>query len=616
MKRTLIFLLTCLALSGFAIRGAAQKIDLKVLYVGYDPERPQPEKLVYYSTWEPAVTAGYKTRMADFKSYLNGRFTGVKVMDVRDYKPAESETADVTIFDAGPVNLPADFDRPAILLHAMAPNIGIPIKLKFDWYCQCLEDEALNVNTRHQIFNKPIKVIPTMIEKPTPSSFFNGHQAANTPKTMKMWRVVKESASLPGKYLIGMVSHGEGFADSPDAEVISGGDCLKNAEAVAIGRHGNYLMWGFSASPQYMTDEGKNVFINAICYIKKYDHKPVLVRKLQTATRSEIDELIYRIDEDLYKKALISRKEGNQRLLKMQEELRAKKAAGEDIGKSNEMFLLMPVSNEVQSFDDYLKQFAGVQLFAKYGTDVGKYHQYFRDNYEYFFPENEMALKLDTDARTLGVSNRNPSMLEKCVVMLENHDREDLAERLLTRYTNEKFTTAAEWRHWLDHNSTKLFFSESGGFKFYADTSGMKANPVAGLSQKNDSQKSFSDPVSVSWRIEKGKAPDTINLVVSAKILSGWHIYAYVPPESPFIQTNLNLKIKNKPVKISWQSTPGVALAGTSQTFVYEQTAEFSAKLSKNQIKGVRNATLGFYYQVCNDNKCLQPTEKKILIAF
>jgi len=36
---------------------------------------------------------------------------------------------------------------------------------------------------------------------------------------------------------------------------------------VAIGRHGNFLHWGFAALSDDMTDEARDVFANAVVYI-------------------------------------------------------------------------------------------------------------------------------------------------------------------------------------------------------------------------------------------------------------------------------------------------------------------------------------------------------------
>src|SRR2546423_3239986 len=55
---------------------------------------------------------------------------------------------------------------------------------------------------------------------------------------------------------------------------------MKGPHSVAIGRHGNYLQWGFSASPKDMTDAGRACFVNCVTYIKKFDHQPVIVHSV------------------------------------------------------------------------------------------------------------------------------------------------------------------------------------------------------------------------------------------------------------------------------------------------------------------------------------------------
>ena len=61
-------------------------------------------------------------------------------------------------------------------------------------------------------------------------------------------------------------------------------------------------------------------------------------------------------------------------------------------------------------------------------------------------------------------------MLEKCVAMLQQNDRADLALRILKRYTAKDFQTAAEWDEWLSKNKDKLFFTETGGYRFMINT--------------------------------------------------------------------------------------------------------------------------------------------------
>ena len=59
---------------------------------------------------------------------------------------------------------------------------------------------------------------------------------------------------------------------------------------VALGRHGNYFLWGFAAPPSEMTPEGRNCFLNAVHYIKQFDGQKPVVRKTEqgTITRRQV----------------------------------------------------------------------------------------------------------------------------------------------------------------------------------------------------------------------------------------------------------------------------------------------------------------------------------------
>ncbi len=73
---------------------------------------------------------------------------------------------------------------------------------------------------------------------------------------------------------------------------------------------------------------------------------------------------------------------------------------------------------------------------------------------------------VDEDVKALGLSNRKIELLETCISMLERNDRRELATRILERYTTEHFSSAQEWRAWLNTNRGRLFFTDVGGFKF------------------------------------------------------------------------------------------------------------------------------------------------------
>lgn len=630
MKRVLtIILLLCCLIAGRTIaaprtgQNPPAKIPLRVLYVGYSPDKPIPADQVYY-TLGGNLQEIFRTRMPAFKSFLEKYFTNVTTVDVKDYTIAMSDAVDVTIMDAGPVKIPATFNRPMILMHAMAPLVGMPIGLKFDWYCQCLDNDALNIKTQHEIFNTPIKVNLTLFEGETPSSFFNGFQGKNTPKTMPMWKVVTQGMTTEKKYLIGMVAHGEDF-NSPDAEAISGGVCWKNAEAVSIGRHGNFFMWGFSGSPDYMTEEANQVFVNTICYIRKFDKLAPIVKKIQIDTRENIDEIMYRLDENVYNLAIKSRIEGNERLKKAQQELLDKKAKGEVLSKGNEAFLKMPLTNDTQSLEDYIKGYTGEELFKKYGTDMKAYHQYYKDNYEYYYTPTVSNLVIDEDARKLQLSNRKPEILAKCISLLETKKDTALARRVLERYTTEHFKTAAAWRAWFTKNKSKLFYTEVGGFKFLVNNYGKPANAIAPLATGKAAatqsaitqQPTASDPVMVTAKLIPGEQDSAVTIVIHADILRGWHIYGFVDDKSPFIPTETLLELpEGATTDNDWQTPAGIADPAHDGIVTYEGQATFKTKVNCSKLQPGATIKCGLYYQVCDLNKCFPPRKKMITLTY
>ncbi|HEY6901271.1 MAG TPA: protein-disulfide reductase DsbD domain-containing protein, partial [Puia sp.] len=343
------------------------------------------------------------------------------------------------------------------------------------------------------------------------------------------------------------------------------------------------------------------VFVNTVCYIKKFDHKPAIVKKVQIETRTFLDERMYRIDRAVYDQAIVSRKEGNERLKRMQDSLRAQKEAGKDIGHNNEMFLKMPMTDAVESFEDYVKGQAGSDLFERFGTKTELYQAYYKANYEYYYPADAYSLQLDTDVQRLGISNRKVELLEKCIGLWEKGQDTAMARRVLERYTVEHFRSAAAWRVWLTKNKNRLFYTEAGGFKFMVDTYGAQAGkPVAALAPTT------ADPVAVTARLEDGQ------VVVDADILKGWHIYAYVR-DAPFVQTEMLLELPEGAVSNKeWQSTAGLPFPGNDGIFVYEGKVRFSVPVDCSKVKAGSMIRCGLYYQVCDNNKCFPPKKKTV----
>src|SRR5205823_3680627 len=87
-------------------------------------------------------------------------------------------------------------------------------------------------------------------------------------KTMKVWRV--QTRRFP-QIDPGLVSNPKGFVGASDAEVIAAGLNNKGPSSVALARHANFFLWGFSASPRDMTPEARKCFVNVVSYIKKFE---------------------------------------------------------------------------------------------------------------------------------------------------------------------------------------------------------------------------------------------------------------------------------------------------------------------------------------------------------
>jgi len=137
-------------------------------------------------------------------------------------------------------------------------------------------DAAHGESLEHEIFQKPYKVEPEFEHWDTPSNYHRRHLGKDKlPDKMKVWRVQNI-----GKRFGGVVARAYGFTDSPDTEILALGlNRGKEYGAVGVGRHGNFLQWGYSAPPSKMTEAGKKFFLNCLCYIHQFDSKTPLIRR-------------------------------------------------------------------------------------------------------------------------------------------------------------------------------------------------------------------------------------------------------------------------------------------------------------------------------------------------
>jgi hypothetical protein len=243
---------------------------------------------------------------------------------------------------------------------------------------------------------------------------------------MEIWYVQRTDKSYGG-----VVSRAYGFEDSPDAEaLVLGLNGGKEYGAVGIGRQGNFLQWGYSAPPSQMTDAGKKLFINCICYIAQFKGKSPLVQR-QGSPR-----------EDALRLGAVADK----------------------------------IKNE-----QFFPQNFGAELSDDYVNDPNRIVQYYVDNFELIyrqFSNHEGGFRVDKELKDLGIpSNRKISTLERLIELLDDPEKSETAEIVLKRYTDFTFETSNQWRQWLEQNRDRIFFSDFGGYKFLVAPEGyLKTN--------------------------------------------------------------------------------------------------------------------------------------------
>ena len=471
------------------------KTKLRVLFVGYDPSKPLPESKRMYpgGMSKEAFEEDYPVRMPAFKALLENHFTEVKTIDCRDWKPADSGPFDVTIFDFKTSPLPAasknpesrpgsrekylpeDFSKPVVFIASTASEMGDGIGLKLDWLCLCLDADAHHINLDHAIFKGPVeKVKPSLVTKKTPDGIFHYTTGAAVPKEIPMWKV-QDIGYLEGKPCrIGLVSRGNRFAEGPDAEIISSGVCAKDVGAVALGRHGNFFLWGFGASPAQMTEEAKKVFVNVVAYMKNYEGRIPITRKYndRMATTNDVKERIANTSRKSFEEYREEIAKFNENNAKEKKRIDEKKAAGQALTSSEEESLqYLGRPQPLPEWNDYVKQMMG-KYAAQFGDDTEAFQKFMTENLPYIWcnPKGFFEYDIDEDAKVIGVSNHDIKMLDKCIAMLKKNDRPDLALRVLKKYTAENFETVKEWNEWLTKNRKKLYFSETNGYRFMINT--------------------------------------------------------------------------------------------------------------------------------------------------
>ena len=273
-----------------------------------------------------------------------------------------------------------------------------------------MSNAAHGESLQHTVYSSPFKVEPEFEYRNRPDNYRDRHLGTDPlPARMKVWKVQESERG-------NVVCRAYGFEDSPDAEAIAlGFNFGKEYGAVGIGRHANMLQWGYADPPSKMTEAGKKLFLNCICYIHQFDGRQRLVRRTTSHRLNAIRLalLIERIEDERF----------------------------------------------------FASVFAP-ELKEKYNGDAEGLAQYYRENLEFVF--RDKTYLVDEQLKALGLtSNRTLATLEKLIELLDDPSQAATAQELLRRYTLMSLNTPQQWRRWFDTHRDRLFFSDVGGYKFF-----------------------------------------------------------------------------------------------------------------------------------------------------
>jgi hypothetical protein len=273
-----------------------------------------------------------------------------------------------------------------------------------------MSDAAQFEPLNHEVFQKPSPVQPFVELWQTPENYRSSPAGKKLPPRIKVWRVQRS-----GNDYGGVVSFGGGYADSPDAEVLAQGyNTGKEYGDVGIGRHANFLQWGYSSPPSQMTNAGRALFLNCICYIRKFDGKMPLVRRV-SAPRTDAIRL----------------------------------------------GLLVDLIKDKSFFGSVFPQ----EQVDQYQGKSAAFAKYWQDNLELVY-RNKFFL-VDEELKSLGIpSNRTVAALGQMIALLKDDKTAAKGRLLLKRYTVETFETPEQWQAWFDANKDRIYFSDVGGYKF------------------------------------------------------------------------------------------------------------------------------------------------------
>jgi hypothetical protein len=193
----------------------------------------------------------------------------------------------------------------------------------------------------------------------------------------------------------------------------------KSYDSVGIGRHGNFMLWGWSAPPSKMTEAGQKLFLNCLSYIHRFDQKPFVKIPQSAMARTLVDMLFDRM-------------------------------------------LQNPKNAKV-----YLSNYFPEDLAKKYEDDLDGMRKHYEAHINMIYVVDRKFC-IDKDLRSLGIeSNQDAAMLKTLIDLLVDTSKAQRAQACLARYTDQSFDSPQAWQEWYEEAAQNLIFSDVGGYRFY-----------------------------------------------------------------------------------------------------------------------------------------------------
>ncbi|HLU39930.1 MAG TPA: hypothetical protein VK081_11125 [Planctomycetota bacterium] len=293
----------------------------------------------------------------------------------------------------------------------------------------------------HPIFQSPNHVRIPLTEIDTPPDYAH-YATAALPERLTAWQVFEKPAAGEGAARqslanVGLVSDGFGFEDLPDSEWIASGINSKGPQALALGRQGNYFLWGFAADPTLMTPSARDVFVNAICWMKQFDGQRPLVTKVASPR------------EWLFVELWVASQKGD----------RAPAVASDVSG----------VALDRAAAERYF----GRETVEKHGKDYATLKAWLVGNLEAITSVaaddggRRRHKVVDEDVVALGVSNRRPEFFDRVLARWREDPADELCTRVLARYVpDRRFASPEDLEQWLAEHRGRLRFTDFGGYRW------------------------------------------------------------------------------------------------------------------------------------------------------